>query len=187
MLPRSCFTTTCQPGSLASTRCGSTDVAASAAAEPHRPPTTQEIIQRKVIRNGDIEFEVDNFDSATLTVTKIVVEEGGYIATTNSEKLPNGKVKGTPVLPCVRLGRKRGVIEATLEEYLKNSETDGSGKWIENGGGRRRHNVSKIKKQLKTVAWRRWWSATTGCAVRSLGQRPIGTQRARSIDHVHSR
>src|SRR5205807_4780435 len=60
-------------------------------------PATQ-VIQHKVIRNGDIEFEVDSFDSATLTVTKIVIEEGGYIATTNSEKLTNGKVKGTLVV-----------------------------------------------------------------------------------------
>jgi hypothetical protein len=59
---------------------------------------TTQAIQRKVIRNGDIEFEVDSFDSTTLTVTKIVVEEGGYIATTNSEKLPNGKVKGVIVV-----------------------------------------------------------------------------------------
>ena len=33
-----------------------------------------------------------------MTVTKIVVEEGGYVATTNSEKLPNGKVKGVIVV-----------------------------------------------------------------------------------------
>ena len=33
-----------------------------------------------------------------MTITKIVAEEGGYIATTNSDKLPNGKVKGTIVV-----------------------------------------------------------------------------------------
>jgi hypothetical protein len=65
--------------------------------EPQTAPTTQ-AIQRKVIRNGDIDFEVDSFDTATMTVTKIAVEEGGYIATTNSEKLPNGKVKGVIVV-----------------------------------------------------------------------------------------
>src|SRR5206468_5550667 len=66
-------------------------------AESQPAPTTQAIV-RKVIRNGDIEFEIDSFDSATMTITKIVIEEGGYVATTNSEKLPNGKVKGTIVV-----------------------------------------------------------------------------------------
>ena len=66
-------------------------------ADSQPAPTTQAIV-RKVIRNGDITFEVDSFDSSTLTITKIVNEEGGYVATTNSEKLPNGKVKGTIVV-----------------------------------------------------------------------------------------
>jgi glycine cleavage system regulatory protein len=54
--------------------------------------------QRKVIRNGEIEFEVDSFDSAFMTVSKVVVEEGGFIATTSSQKLDNGKVKGAVVV-----------------------------------------------------------------------------------------
>jgi excisionase family DNA binding protein len=40
-------------------------------------------------------------------------------------KLINGKVKGPPALPCVRLGRKRGVIEATLEKYIRQIESEG--------------------------------------------------------------
>ena len=60
-------------------------------------PTTQPI-EHKIIRNGQIEFEVDSFDSATLAIAKIVIEEHGYVATTNSAKLPNGKVKGTIVV-----------------------------------------------------------------------------------------
>lgn len=54
--------------------------------------------QRKVIRNGEIEFEVDSFDSAFMTVSKVVVEEGGFVATTSSQKLDNGKVKGAVVV-----------------------------------------------------------------------------------------
>jgi hypothetical protein len=52
---------------------------------------------RKVIlRSGDIEFEVESFDSAVAAVTKLVTAiDGAFIATVNSEKLPNGKVKGT--------------------------------------------------------------------------------------------
>ncbi len=42
-----------------------------------------------------MEFEVEAFDSAAAQVNKIVQEEGGYVSSTDSEKLPNGKVKGT--------------------------------------------------------------------------------------------
>ena len=51
--------------------------------------------QRKIIRNGQVEFEVDSFDSSFMQIGKIVVEEGGYVSSTDSEKLSNGKVKGT--------------------------------------------------------------------------------------------
>lgn len=56
-------------------------------------------IQRVIIRSGDIEFEVDSFDSSVATVTKLMAGiKGGFIATVNSEKLPNGKMKGTVVV-----------------------------------------------------------------------------------------
>jgi glycine cleavage system regulatory protein len=42
-----------------------------------------------------MEFEVDSFDSAFMTISKIVTEEGGFVAAADSDKLPNGKVKGT--------------------------------------------------------------------------------------------
>lgn len=59
------------------------------------PPGPRKII----IRSGDIEFEIDSFDSAVATVTKLVnAINGGFIATINSEKLPNGKVKGSVVV-----------------------------------------------------------------------------------------
>ena len=38
-------------------------------------------------------------------------------------KLINGKVKGTPQLPSPALGRKRVVIEESLEEWLKGIES----------------------------------------------------------------
>ncbi len=53
---------------------------------------------RKVIRSGDMTFEVDSFDSTVTTLTKIVDEEGGYVSTIDSDKLANGKVKGTIIL-----------------------------------------------------------------------------------------
>ncbi|HEV3119201.1 MAG TPA: DUF4349 domain-containing protein, partial [Gemmataceae bacterium] len=52
-----------------------------------------------VIRSGDIEFEIESFDSAVAAVTKLVTQiKGGYVDTINSEKLANGKVRGTVVV-----------------------------------------------------------------------------------------
>jgi hypothetical protein len=65
-------------------------------AQPIAPqPIAPQPAQRKVIRNGTMEFIVDSFDSALLQVTAIVAEEGGYIDTTDSSKMSNGKVQGT--------------------------------------------------------------------------------------------
>ncbi len=60
--------------------------------------STQPSNVRKVIRNGTMQFEVDRFDDALMRVTKLVVEQGGYVGTTDSDKLPNGKMKGTVTL-----------------------------------------------------------------------------------------
>ncbi len=59
------------------------------------PPTDQNISSRKVIRHGEMSFEVDSFDSAFMQITKIAAEEGGFVSDTNSEKLDNGKMSGT--------------------------------------------------------------------------------------------
>jgi len=53
---------------------------------------------RKIIRNGEMEFQVDSFDSAFVAITKIVGEQGGYVQSSSSDKLANGKVRGTVVL-----------------------------------------------------------------------------------------
>ena len=63
-------------------------------------PTTQPADGRKIIRSGEMEFEVDNFETAVERIQKIVAEESGFISTTESDKLPNGKVKGRVVLRC---------------------------------------------------------------------------------------
>jgi hypothetical protein len=55
-------------------------------------------IGRKIIRNGTMEFEVDRFDDAVMRVTKLVDEQQGFVATTDSDKLPNGHMKGTLTL-----------------------------------------------------------------------------------------
>jgi hypothetical protein len=52
-----------------------------------------------VIRSGEVTFEVDSFDAAVATVTRLVAGiKDGFVATVNSEKLANGKVRGTVVV-----------------------------------------------------------------------------------------
>lgn len=67
---------------------------------PAAPPAVQTIAAsaQRIIRNGQMEFEVDRFDAAFAQVSKLTTESGGYVGTTDSEKLPNGKVKGTVIV-----------------------------------------------------------------------------------------
>jgi hypothetical protein len=54
---------------------------------------------RKIIRTGEIEFEIDSFDNAVDRINSLInATKGAFIATTNSDKLPNGKVKGSVVV-----------------------------------------------------------------------------------------
>jgi len=74
------------------------------APEPPAPPkpdpaAPESPATRKVIRSGDIEFEVESFDSALAAVTKLVTGiKGAFVGTVNSDKLANGKVKGSVVV-----------------------------------------------------------------------------------------
>jgi hypothetical protein len=75
------------------------DAPARAVKAPTAPPQDEAPQRsRKIIRSGEMEFEVDSFDSSVATLTKIGIEEQGFIATVNSEKLQNGKVRGTVVI-----------------------------------------------------------------------------------------
>jgi Domain of unknown function (DUF4349)/Putative zinc-finger len=63
------------------------------------PAVQQPAVRKIIIRSGDIEFEVESFDSAVATVTLLVTKiPNGYVGTVNSEKLANGKVKGSVVV-----------------------------------------------------------------------------------------
>lgn len=62
------------------------------------PADAAPLTQRKIIRSGDIEFEVDSFDATVAKITRIAAEEKGYVATLNSDRLPNGKVKGVVIV-----------------------------------------------------------------------------------------
>ncbi len=54
---------------------------------------------RKIIRTGEVEFEIEAFDSAVAEINRLISGiPGAFIATVNSEKLPNGKVKGSVVV-----------------------------------------------------------------------------------------
>ncbi len=66
-------------------------------AEPNQPPppTPRKII----IRSGELEFEIDSFDTTVSTIMRLVTaSKGGFVATINSDKLANGKVRGSVVV-----------------------------------------------------------------------------------------
>jgi len=68
----------------------------SASTAPATPAPVES--DRKIIRHGEMQFEVDSFDSAFLQISKIVAEERGFVDSTDSQKLENGKVSGTIVV-----------------------------------------------------------------------------------------
>lgn len=53
---------------------------------------------RKLIRNASVAVEVKAFDDAAQKVTDLANAAGGYVATRNSSRLPNGKMTGTLVV-----------------------------------------------------------------------------------------
>ena len=64
--------------------------------DPVKVEPNPEPVRRIILRSGDMEFEVESFDAATATVTKLVLGiKGAFVATVNSDKLSNGKVKGS--------------------------------------------------------------------------------------------
>jgi hypothetical protein len=72
-------------------------VTAPAPAEPpaEEAKSLQDVpADRKIIRTGEMNFEVDNFDAAYKRLYDIVHEFHGFIGSTDSERLPNGKVHG---------------------------------------------------------------------------------------------
>lgn len=72
---------------------------------------------RKLIRNASVDLEVRSFDEAMQKITAFASEDRGYIATNNSEKQENGKLRGevvAKVLPenlDVFLAKLRGLGE----------------------------------------------------------------------------
>jgi hypothetical protein len=83
------------PAKPAAARSASAPAAPQTPADPSTAPAAS---GRKVIRNGTLEFEVERFDDAVMRITKLVDEQGGFVATTDSDKLSNGHMKGTLTL-----------------------------------------------------------------------------------------
>jgi anti-sigma factor RsiW len=53
---------------------------------------------RKLIRNASVDIEVHSFDEAAQKAVTLADAAGGYVATRNSARLPNGKMSGTLVV-----------------------------------------------------------------------------------------
>jgi hypothetical protein len=66
---------------------------------PAKQPQEQPGPRKIVIRTGEIEYEVQSFDAAVATITRLIKNiKNGFIATVNSDKLANGKVRGSVVV-----------------------------------------------------------------------------------------
>jgi uncharacterized protein DUF4349 len=68
------------------------------------------LANRKLIRNATVELEIASFDNAVQTITAMVIEEHGYVATTSSERQANGKLRGEIVVK---------VLPENLDRFLQ--------------------------------------------------------------------
>ena len=71
--------------------------AEQAGAKPAETPAP-ELANRKLIRNASVELEIVSFDDALQKITAFANEEHGYVATTDSQKQANGKLRGQVVV-----------------------------------------------------------------------------------------
>ncbi len=81
-------------------------VAQPASAETPAP----ELANRKLIRNASVQMEIASFDDAVQKITAFANEEHGYVATTNSEKQANGKLRGEVIVK---------VLPENLDRFLQ--------------------------------------------------------------------
>ena len=78
---------------------GSGAEAMNYAAEPSSAEKpAPELANRKLIRNATVELEIISFDDAVQKITALAKEERGYVATTDSQKQANGKLRGEVVV-----------------------------------------------------------------------------------------
>ena len=69
-----------------------------------------ELANRKLIRNAIVELEIVSFGNAVQKITAFANEERGYVATTDSQKQANGKLKGQVVVK---------VLPENLDRFLQ--------------------------------------------------------------------
>jgi anti-sigma factor RsiW len=69
-----------------------------------------EVANHKLIRNATIELEIVNFDDAVQKITALAKEERGYVATTDSQKQANGKLRGAVLVK---------VLPENLDHFLQ--------------------------------------------------------------------
>src|SRR6266566_5710438 len=68
------------------------------------------LANRKLIRNAPVELEIVSFDNAVQKISALANEEHDYVATTDSEKQANGKLKGQIVVK---------VLPENLDRFLQ--------------------------------------------------------------------
>ena len=84
-------------------------VGKEAATSPVETPAP-ELANRKLIRNATVELEIVTFDNAVQKIIAFANEEHGYVATTDSEKQANGKLRGQVVV---------NVLPENLDRFLQ--------------------------------------------------------------------
>jgi len=96
---------------MAARETGGQTEAMNHAAQPSaaEPPVT-ELANRKLIRNASVELEIVSFDDAVQKITAFANEERGYVATTDSQKQANGKLRGEVVVK---------VLPENLDRFLQ--------------------------------------------------------------------
>jgi hypothetical protein len=100
-------------------------IVTNATGQPADPAPQANANRKVILRSGEIEFEIESFDSAVAAVTKLVVGiEGAFVSTVNSDKLPNGKVKGAVVLR-VPPDKLDGLVLDLRKELGKGGELKG--------------------------------------------------------------
>src|SRR5438034_8608923 len=89
---------------------GSNESVAEGYATNPETATASTSVNRKLIRNAEVELEIARFDDAIQKITALTNEEHGYVATTSSEKQANGKLKGQVVVK---------VLPENLDRFLQ--------------------------------------------------------------------
>ena len=85
------------------------DVPQTPEASPSPPAPVASADNRKLVRNARVDLEVRSFDEAVQSITALVTEGRGYVATTSSQKQENGKLRGEIIVK---------VLPENLDDFL---------------------------------------------------------------------